>query len=107
MIHDIHGNTQFKRDLLNDSDVMNLVMEETFAKNLYASLCNVIWVKGEHEFAASWRYAGGVVAHLRNVSGGLSEDYLDFYCSGSEGTVFCEIQEILARLGWTPSFYDD
>lgn len=104
---DIHGNTTFEQDLLNDADIMNLVMDETFAKNLYASMCNMIWKKGAEEFAASWRYAGGVVAHLRNVKANLSEDYLDFYMSGSEGTVFPEIKDVLSRLGWVPTFYED
>lgn len=103
---DIHGNTLFERDLLNDADIMNLVMNETFANNLYASLCNVIWKKGDEEFAASWRYAGGVVAHLRNAKANLSEDYLDFYMSGSEGKVFPEVKEVLERLGWISISYD-
>lgn len=107
MLWDIYGTTQFEQDLLNDPDITNLVMDETFARNLYASLCNVIWKRGDQEFAASWRCASGVVAHLKVVSGSLNEDYWDFYCSGSEGTVFPEIQEILARLGWTPTFYED
>lgn len=102
MRFDIYGDTQFEQDLLNDPDIMNLVMEKTFAKNLYASLCNVQWEKGDEKFSASWRYAGGVVAHLRNISGGLSEDYLDFYCSGGEGTVFADVEEVLRNLGWVP-----
>ena len=106
MISDIYGNTLFEQDLLNDADIMNLVMNETFAKNLYASLCNTIWKKGTEEFAASFRYAGGVVAHLRNVRANLSEDYLDFYMSGSEGTVFPEIKDVLNRLGWVPTLYE-
>lgn len=106
MLWDIHGKTTFEQDLLNDADIMNLVMDETFAKNLYASMCNVIWKKGSEEFSASFRYAGGVVAHLRNVKANLNEDYLDFYMSGSEGTVFPEVKEVLERLGWTSISYD-
>ena len=41
MLQDIYGNTRFEQELLNDPDIMNLVMESTSAKNLYASLCNV------------------------------------------------------------------
>ena len=107
MRFDIYGKTKFEQEMLNDPDILNLVMDETFAKNLYASLCNVIWEKGEETFSSSWRYAGGVVAHLRNMSAGLNEDYLDFYCSGSEGTVFPEVAEALSNLGWTPSQYDE
>jgi hypothetical protein len=107
MIFEIYGNTQFERELLNNPDIMNLVMDETFAKNLYAALCNKIWVKDGEEFSASWRYAGGVVAHLRNVSGGLNEEYLDFYLSGHEGEVFPDVSDALCKLGWTSKDYAD
>jgi hypothetical protein len=107
MIYEIYGNTKFETDLLNSSDIMNLVMDETFAKNFYASLCNKIWVKNDEKFDASWRYAGGLVANLRNVGGGLNEDYLDFYLSGNEGEVFPDVLDVLSKLGWTPKDYND
>ncbi len=100
MLYDIYGNTQFERELLLDADILNLVMNDTFAKNLYASLCNNFWVIDGDQFCSTWIYAGGVVAHLRYVAGGLGECYLDFYCSGCEGEVFDDVQEALGRLGW-------
>jgi hypothetical protein len=105
MIRDIYGDTKFEQDLLNDVDIMNLVIDEVFAKNLYASMCNVIWKKGSEEFSSSWRYAAGVVANMRNVKANLNEDYLDFYLSGSEGTVFVDVKDVLGRLGWIPASY--
>lgn len=105
-LDDTHGHTQFEKDLLADDGLLNLVMDETFAKHLYASLCNVCWVKNDQEFSSSFRYAGGVVAFLRNKQGGLNEDYLDFYCSGAEGTVFPDVLQALTRLGWSPKSCD-
>lgn len=102
MLCDVYGTTQFEKELLSNSEILNLVMDETFAHNLYASLCNNIWTKGEEEFSASWRYSAGVVAHLRNTSSNQeSECYLDFYCSGHEGEVFPDVLEVLSALGWT------
>lgn len=103
----ICGYTEFEQDLLNDPDLLNLVMDESFAKNLYASLCNNKWVKDDQVFSASFRYAGGLVALLRNTNGSLCEDYMDFYCSGFEGTIFPEVLEVLTRLGWSPQPYED
>lgn len=107
MIYEIYGNSQFEKELLDNPDIMNLVMDETFAQNLYASLCNKMWVKDKEEFTASWRYSGGLVAYMRHVRGGLNEDYLDFYCSGHEGEVFPDVLDVLTKLGWTPKDYND
>ena len=107
MIYDIYGLTNFEKYLLNDNDIMNLVMDETFAKNLYAALCNKIWVNDKESFSASWRYSAGFVAHLRNVSGGLNEEYLDFYLSGHEGTIFPDVLDALTKLGWSPKDYEN
>lgn len=43
--------------------------------------------------ASGWRCG----ADLRD----LNEDYIDFYCSGGEGTVSDEVARELAALGWT------
>jgi hypothetical protein len=64
-----------------------------YAKALYAALCNNIF---EKQWSCSWRYAGGVVARLRNEG----ENYLDYYCNSPEGVVTEEIREDLRLLGW-------
>jgi len=107
---------------------------EIYAQNLYAALCNndfiknEVWplLKGETNWSCSWRYAGGVIAHMCQKG-----DYIDWYCSGiqetytdeeiknlslnkehleryeitkkfvPEGTVTDEIHEDLLKLGWT------
>lgn len=54
---------------------------------------SVPWV-----YSCSWRYAGGLVAEIRDQG----EDYMDFYCSGNEGEVDECVAEDLASLGWIP-----
>ena len=89
---------------------------EAYAQNIYAALCNQSWqrnevwplLKGEH-WGCSWRYAGGIVADMREQG-----DYIDWYCSGirdadspdngfvGEGHVTEEIREDFFKLGWIP-----
>jgi hypothetical protein len=49
-------------------------------------------------YSCSWRYAGGVVADIRDVG----EDYINFYCSGNEGHVDAEVLDDLSNFGWIP-----
>jgi hypothetical protein len=92
---------------------------KTYAQNLYAALCNQDWQRNDvwpllkdQRWSCSWRYAGGIVAHMREEG-----DYIDWYCSGiqgepdadwvdlghvPEGTVTDQIREDLFRLGWLP-----
>ena len=93
---------------------------DTYAQNIYAALCNQDWQKNEvwpllkgETYSCSWRYAGGIVADMREQG-----DYIDWYCSGirgeqgidyeppltfvSEGTVTEEIREDFFKLGWIP-----
>jgi hypothetical protein len=106
---------------------------EEYAQNIYAALCNQDWQKNDvwpllagQTYSCSWRYAGGIVADMREQG-----DYIDWYCSGikggvreqdfdgmtpeeiqrykwmdkhfvSEGTVTDEIREDFFKLGWIP-----
>lgn len=99
---DNHETSQFEQDLLNNTDLINLILDKTFAQNLYASLCNVGWVKNECMFHCTWRRAGGIVANIRNVAYNFNESYLDYYCSGYEGTVFEDVKDVLCEIGWFP-----
>ncbi|MFN4975938.1 MAG: hypothetical protein ACK5GV_11890 [Bacteroidota bacterium] len=113
MLFDVYGGTEFEQDLLQSPELLSLVADSShkgfgknsFAVRLYASLCNTTWVKiineKEVEFSSSWRYAAGLVAHLRNTfNKNEAEDYLNFYCSGSEGCVCAEVEEKLNFFGW-------
>lgn len=71
--------------------------DHDFAVELYGALCNADWRHDDGtEWSGSWRYAGGVVAELRD----LGEDYLDFYCSGGEGEITERVAEAMGALGW-------
>ncbi len=95
---------------------------DSYAQNIYAALCNngfikldVIPILTEKEWSCSWRYAGGIVAHMLEKG-----DYIDWYCSGirdtgfdtepvanngyvPEGRITAEIKEDFKRLGWVPA----
>lgn len=108
---------------------MELVKDPAFAQELYASMCNMPWRKytSEHSdeeyedmegfmdvgyivedsWTASWRGAGGIVADLRNCTDGVSECYMDYYCTGNEGEVSVAVEEELEKLGWYPVPYLD
>lgn len=93
---------------------------DDYAQNIYAALCNngfikldVIPILKEQEWSCSWRYAGGIVAHMKQTG-----DYIDWYCSGirgdyqdeertngyvPEGKITEEIREDFKSLGWVPA----
>ena len=105
--------------------VEKIRMDDAYAQNFYAALCNQEWyeqdaweILRDRTWSCSWRTAGGIVADIR----GHDEDYLDWYCSGMgvwhdkdgyeptpaelryvpEGMVTDEVRLDLARLGWFP-----
>jgi hypothetical protein len=119
-------------DLLTTEWILEKVREsDVYAQNLYASMCNrdfikhaVIPILKNQRWSCSWRYAGGIIADMRQEG-----DYIDWYCSGirgdrlsteefeklsleqqarakeydayvGEGVVTDEIQKDLFRLGW-------
>ncbi len=103
--------------------------KDSYAQNIYAALCNndfqkldVIPILTEKTWGCSWRYAGGIVADMRQEG-----DYIDWYCSGiggqnaeydaketneqwqartgyvPEGKITKEIKEDFQKLGWVPA----
>lgn len=103
-----------------------LKTDDAFAQRVYAALCNQDWQRtdGQHTdecmlvigkppeyakgadpwcncgaaYSCSWRYAGGLIADLREKG----ENYMDFYCSGGEGHVTEDVREAMKELGWVP-----
>ena len=124
------SDADLERDLHSSPVIKEKVLEERYAQNLYAAMCNMqwgkatVWQQSAGELAGlddpdiwscSWRYAGGLVAELRSEG-----DYMDWYCSGigsgehrektgfvSEGYVTNEIRNDLLTLGWYPVPWDD
>lgn len=91
-------------DLRSTDWILNKVrLSNSYAKDLYAALCNndfqkleIISILKEETWHCSWRYAGGIIANMREIG-----DYIDWYCSGNEGVVTEEIKQDLKKLGWT------
>jgi hypothetical protein len=61
---------------------------QPYAQNLYAAMCNNSFMKNQpwpilkdEQWSCSWRYAGGIIADMRQEG-----DYLDWYCSGIRDT---------------------
>lgn len=121
-------------DLLTTDWMLEKVRgKESYAQNLYAAMCNNDFVKREmwpilkdQRWSCSWRYAGGIVADMRQEG-----DYIDWYCSGMgglnqefdnketneqwqartgyvpESVVTEEIENDLFKLGWIVVKYDN
>ncbi len=81
-------------DLLTTDWILEKVRNsEVYAQNLYAAICNNdfqkrdLWpILKEETWSASWRYAGGIIADMRQEG-----DYIDWYCSGIRGPLVEEI----------------
>jgi hypothetical protein len=97
-----------ERDLHRSDNIADKVQNLSYARDLYAALCNNEWIPKDameilknEGYNCSWRYAGGIVARLRGTG-----DYMDFYCSSlddyatPEGVVTDEIMHDFNQLGW-------
>jgi hypothetical protein len=114
-------------DLLTTDWILEKVRSsDSYAQNLYASICNNDFIKMEvipilrqdpnkDYWSASWRSSGGIIADMQQKG-----DYIDWYCSGirngygdeeedklwnerkyvPEGCITDEIRNDLQRLGW-------
>ena len=112
-----------EEEIKKDSEIIALCKDIEIAKDFYRALCNMRWKKsGVPEdvqimeklqgyepgvWSCSWRYAGGIIADIRNENHGTSEDYIDFYCSGDEGYVSETVEDCFNRLGWIKQPYPD
>jgi len=79
-------------DLLTTDWILAKVRSsESYAQNLYSSICNNDFIKldvvpilrqdpDKDYWSRSWRSAGGIVADMRQEG-----DYIDWYCSGMGG----------------------
>ena len=106
-----------ENDLKNTHWIVNQCeYSEAYSQQLYASLCNRIFMKDGEEWACTWRHAAGIVAELRSRR--FKENYMDWYCSGiwqedekftgyiHEGEITETIEKDLFKLGWTHRSYE-
>lgn len=78
------------------------------AAKLWCAFSNIEWMKGEIEFSLTFRGAGAYVGELFMGTEKYLQDnmnYLEFYCSGSDGAVDPHIFEHLTKCGWKPCRY--
>ena len=101
---DVPREYDLEYDLRKSKEIVSKCKDsETYCQNLYASLCNNIFVKEGKEWSCSWRVSGGLISNLKEQG-----DYIDWYCSGisdkagyvQEGTVTEEVAFDLNQLGW-------
>lgn len=71
-------------DLRTSELIIEKCNDKLYAQHLYAAMCNNEFTKNdvwpiltEKRWGCSWRYAGGIVADIRQEG-----DYIDWYCSG-------------------------
>ena len=87
-----------------------LLKTKESAIEVYEALCNTAWYDyiEDKVISYSWRGAGGYIAELRNALYQSGEDYMDYYCSGSEGKVVALIEEIFNTDGFVviEGYYD-
>jgi len=125
-----HNNMEY--DLRTSEYIIEKCKDHIYAQHLYAAMCNNEFTKNdvwpllkEETWSCSWRYAGGIIADIRQEG-----DYIDWYCSGirshaslteeelsnlteyektqyfeleayvSESIVTDEIRDDLFKLGW-------
>jgi len=97
-------------DLLTTDWILEKVRnDEAYAQNLYASMCNTDFVRNDvwplltdKRWSCSWRYAGGIIADMRQEG-----DYIDWYCSGIRGDIsesFNPTSEQIERMKITEQF---
>jgi len=94
-----------EKALKKDEEFLALLKDEGFACAAYESFCNQVYIDEQRErFSCSWRYAGGMIAEMRDEG----EDYLDYYLgdfierTGLDRVPLHKdkVQEVYNRLGW-------
>lgn len=104
-------------DMKSSPLVRSLLKNREVAEQFYAALCNMQWVYRKNitekaifdrlagkdkTWSCTWRYAGGLIAEIRDNG----ESYLDFYCSGHEGTVNDLVKDTFNKMGWYEQPYN-
>ena len=81
----------------------NIKKDDNFCKELWGALANVKWINKDGKiFECSFRYAGGLIADIRE-----SGSYMDWYCSYEYATISDYIAKQLSSLGWKYEVEDE
>jgi hypothetical protein len=116
---DLNNFPDLEYEMSKDAIVIAYLGNKDVAKDFYRALANMQWrknsvvseedqiidkLKGDDRnlWSCSWRYAGGIIADIRNANYDAQEDYLDYYCAGNEGEVTPLVKECFERMGWKP-----
>ena len=113
-----------EEDIKSCLKIIAYCADDDIARDFYRALCNMRWrkknyrtndekiidkLKGDEPdvWSCTWRYAGGIIASIRNTHHGKRESYIDFYCSGREGDVSPLVNEMFDELGWQQYPWED
>jgi hypothetical protein len=98
----------YERKLDDDFRVLftrRLRENSEFGRELWPAMANIIWYHlsdpDKTECGYSFRAAGSLIASML-----CKGDYMDWYCSGPDGTVSDYIAEKMASKGWRYKLYD-
>ena len=111
----IDKNHNLEYDLRSNQEILDKARNSmVYSQNLYAALCNNDFYYGDKSWSCSWRYAGGIIADMRQEG-----DYIDWYCSGigtdpektpgyvGESFVTDEVRLDLMKMGWIVRSIDE
>jgi len=94
----------FGRNFEEDIDIVfhNRMRNYEVCIHLWMAMSNITWTHNFFgtTFSPSFRYAGSLIANIRNKHFDFNEDYMKWYCSGPSGVVYEYIEEDLLRVGW-------
>ena len=111
-------------EMKENSLVIKYLGDQNIAYDFYRALCNMRWRKvgvlSEEEqiidklkgiesdyWSCTWRYAGSIIADIRNTHYLTDENYINYYCAGNEGIVTELVKECFEKMGWEPYPWKD
>lgn len=76
--------------------------DDEFCKELWSALTNIEWTNEDgSNFSCTFRYAGALIADIRESGG-----YMDWYCSSEYAKVSEYIENKLNSFGWKYTLFE-